>query len=341
MIAGEQIVALHTASGVPLYQFTPSDLRALSWTRDLSEISRAQAEVPTSLVGDLTPWLHWMSVWDANGRTLHWTGPIQKVTYRRETVTVDARDVSALLSRTRTPLTKQWEATDPALIAAEMWAAMLETHQLRGKPIVRRDPLADPFNYSTTADDQMLDSVMDDLVGLGLCWTVAAGTVLLGPAPRTSMAALGDDDFIDDGLALVRDGSRVFTDVMLRAADEKTRARVNSAGLNLQTIVDVDNLFGVSNADRAARQYLRYCSRMREAVVLDGSAQLHPEAPLTIESLIPSVRVTVAAYGALSLMELQAVEVSVSPEGVSVAVGLEAVDDDPPELIKITDRTRA
>jgi hypothetical protein len=341
MLVGEQVVSLHTKSGVPLYQFLASDLQSLTWTRELCETSRAMVEVPTGAVDDITPWLHWMSVWDADGKTLHWTGPVQRATYRREIVTIEARDVSALLERTRTPLTKAWEATDPALIAAEMWRAVMETHQLRGDPVVRRDPLADPFNFTSTADAQMLDAVMDELVELGLSWSVSAGTVLLGPAPRTSMASLGEDDFINAGLSLVRDGSRVFTDVLLRAADEVTRARVNTAGLNLQTIVDVDSLFGVSNADRAARQYLRYCSRMREAVVLDGAAQLHPEVPLTVDSLIPSVRVTVAAYGTLALMELQSVEVTAAQDGVSVAVGLEAVDDDPPELVKITDRTRA
>jgi hypothetical protein len=79
---------------------------------------------------------------------------------------------------------------------------------------------------------------------------------------------------------------------------------------------------------------------MREAVVLDGSALLSPYAPLDIESLVPSVRVTVSAYGTLALMELQSMEVSMDSSGVAVTVGLESVDDDPPELVKITDRAR-
>jgi hypothetical protein len=164
---------------------------------------------------------------------------------------------------------------------------------------------------------------------------VVAGTALLGPAPRISMASLGEDDFIEGNLELVRDGSRMFTDVLLRGADEVSRARVNNGGLNLQTIVDVDSLFGVSNADRAARQYLRYCSSMREAVSTGGSSQLHPYAPVGIESLVPSARVTVNAFGVLTLMEIQSVEVGFSADDLSVSIGLESVDDDPPELIKI------
>jgi hypothetical protein len=340
MIVGRQMVSLHTAAGVQLFQFAPADVDELRWSRELCDVSRCEVSVPTYLVEDITPWLHWISVWGEDGQSLLWTGPVQKATYRRDSTSIEARDIGALMSRTRVPLTKAWEATDPAFIARELWQNMIDLHRLRGKPVVRRDPLADPFNYNTVADEQMLDTTMEDLVSLGLTWTVVAGTVLLGPAPRTSMASLGEDDFLDGNLALVRDGSRVFTDVVLRAADAKSRARVNNAGLNLQTIVDVDSLFGVSNADRATRQYLRYCSRIREAVILDGSAMLHPYAPLTIESLVPSARVTVSAFDVLSLMELQSMEVAMTAEGASITVGLESVDDDPPELVKITDRVR-
>ena len=340
MIVERQMVSLHTGGGVQLYQFAPSDIASLTWGRELSDVSRGQVEVPTRLVDDITPWLHWLSVWSEDGQSMYWTGPIQKVTYRREGTTIEARDIGALMARTRAPLTKKWEATDPAFMARELWEAMIDLHRLRGKPVVRRDPLADPFDFAVVADEQMLDKVIDDLVNLGLTWTVVAGTVLLGPAPRTSMASLGEDDFMDGNLSVIRDGSRVFTDVVLRAADAKSRARVNNGGLNLQTIVDVDSLFGVSNADRATRQYLRFCSRMREAVILDGSAQLHPYAPLAIESLVPSARVTVSAYGAQSLMELQSMEVSMNSDNTSVTVGLESVDDFPPELVKITDKAR-
>jgi hypothetical protein len=331
-VAGQQVASLHTVSGVQLYQFSANDLMDLSWRRELSETSTAGVTVPTRLVEDITPWLHWLSVWD--GDALQWTGPVQTVTYSRETTAIAAADISALMSRTRVPLTKQWEATDPAIIAAELWRSMLEAQRINGAPVVRRDPLVDVFDFDCRADAQMLDKLMDDLVGLGLTWSVMAGTVLLGPAPRSAIAALGEDDFIDGNLTLVRDGSRVFTDVLVRAADDQTRARVNNGGLNLQTIVDIDSLFGVSNADRAARQYLRYTSSMREAARLDGSTRLHPAAPVTIASLVPSVRVTVAAYGRLTPMEVQSVEVSQTSDDTTVAVGLESIEDSPPELIK-------
>jgi hypothetical protein len=73
---------------------------------------------------------------------------------------------------------------------------------------------------------------------------------------------------------------------------------------------------------------------MREAIRLDGTTQLHPAAPVTIEMLVPSARVNVSGYGILTSMEIQSVEVSAASGDTSVAVGMESVEDNLPELIK-------
>ena len=339
LITPGQVVALHTAAGVPLYQYLPSEIVELTWNREVSEVSRCEVEVAVvDGMPDVLPWLHWISVWDDTGTVLYWRGPVQKATYTRNRLTVSARDEAALLSRTRCPVSKQWESSDPGEIARELWVAMMENHRLSSTPVMRLDPLADRFNFDTQADAAMLDSIFDTLVGLGLTWTVVAGTPVLGPAPRTPLAALGEHDFLDDGLSLVRDGARTYNDVLVRGADDRSRARRKLGSLNLQTIVNVDSLFGVSNADRAARQYLRYCSSLREAVTVDSGTRLHPEAPLGVDQLVPSVRMTVEAFGVLSLMELNSVEVEMVEEGSTVSVTLESVDDDPPELLELTER---
>lgn len=340
LVSEHQYVALHTFSGVPLWQWLPNDILNLAWSRELSEVSRCETEVAITdgSIPDVVPWLHWVSVWDETGTDLYWTGPVQKATYRRGRLKISARDAGSLMSRTRCPITKSWESADPAEIALELWQAMWENHRLRGEPMMRRDPLHDPFDFEATADSQMLDKVMDDLVGLGLCWSVTAGVPVLGPAPRTPLVALGEDDFMDDGLSLVRDGQHTINDVLVRGADDSSRARVKLGDLNLQGIVNINSLFGVSNADRAARQFLRYCSTLRDAVTVDDGVRLHPYAPLTSDQLVPSTRMTVEAYGVLSLMELRSVEVRVDVDGPAVSVNLESVDDFLPELITVTER---
>lgn len=339
LISPGQVVVLHTANGVQLYQYPPSEIVQLTWNREVAEVSRC--EVLVSVVDgmpDVLPWLHWVSVWDETGTVMYWRGPVQKATYLRNRLGIVARDEAALLSRTRCPVSKKWESSDPGEIARELWVAMQENHRLTGTPVMRLDPLADRFDFTATADERMLDKVFDELVDLGLSWSVVAGTPVLGPAPRTPLVALGEHDFLNDGLSLVRDGSRTYNDVLVRGADDRSRARRKLGSLSLQTLVDVDALFGLSNADRAARQYLRYCSALREAVTVEEGAQLHPDAPISVDQLVPTVRVTVEAFGVLAVMEVNSVEVEMDDRGSSVSVTLESVDDDPPELLELADR---
>jgi hypothetical protein len=166
---------------------------------------------------------------------------------------------------------------------------------------------------------------------------VVSGVPILGPAPLKPIAALGESDFINAGVQLVRDGSETFNDVLLRGADNIAHARVPLGGLSLQTTVNVDNMFGVSNATKAVGQYVRYTSKIRDAVTLPQGSVLHPDAPVHISSLIPSVRFNIEAFGLLTTMELEGVEVSCTSGSTTVAVKLESVNDDLPELMTLND----
>lgn len=341
IVSDEQVVALHSYDGVQLYQFLADDQVSMTWTRELRETSRCEIVVPSTLeysrLPDIVPWQHWCSVWEDNGQRLLWTGPIQQVTSGRTTMTILAKDSSAYSARTRTPVTKRWDSADPTAVAAELWDAMIRHHRLNVTPIRRPDPNADPFDFAAVADEKMLEAVIAELVTLGLRWSVVAGVPILGPAPFTAFTALGTDDFIGgDGVTVVRDGATSFNDILLRGPDNLARARVPMAGLNLQTIVTVDDMFGVSNTDKAARQYVRHVAKVRDAVHLPDDAVLHPHAPVTIDQLIPSARVTVDAYGLLALMEIEGVSVTTGTQA-GVSVKLEAVDDDLPELMTLTE----
>lgn len=342
-LGGHQIVSLHTGTGVQLYQFLGNDLIDLQWSRDLRSTSRCEITVPSTLdynrIPDLVPWQHWLSVWDNTGQDLYWTGPIQKIEANRESMSISARDISALFTRTRCPITKRWDTSDPADLAGELLDAMIEHHGLNVAPIVRHDPLGDKFDYSVIADERMLDAVMDELVGFGLYWTVVAGTPILGPMPRTAVAALGEYDFVGGGITVVRDGSQFYNDVLLRSADALSQARVPLGTLNLQAIVNIDSMFGVSNTDRAVKQYARYVSTIRDTVTLPDNSVLHPNAPITIDQLVPSARVVVDAYGVLVLMQLTGVDVQYTSDTSAVSIRLESVDDELPELIDVQDQT--
>lgn len=342
VIDDNQIVSVHTHTGTQLYQFLANELIDLTWSRDLRTPSRCEINVPAALdyhrIPDLVPWQHWMSVWDSTGQALYWTGPIQKIAANRESMTIGGRDMSALAARTRSPVTKRWDATEPADIAEELINMMITHHGLRTAPIVRHDPLGDRFDYKAVADERMLDALLDELVSFGLYWTVAAGTPILGPMPRQPVAALNEDHFVGGGISVVRDGRQFYNDVLLRSADSRAYSRVPLGRLNLQTIVNIDSMFGVSNTDRAAQQYARYVSTLRDTITIPDNATLHPNAPVHISQLIPSNRIVVDAYGMQVLTQLTGVDVRYTPQSASVAIRLETVNDDLPELLTLQER---
>lgn len=338
-ISERQIVSLHTYSGVQMYQFASGELIDLTWTREADEVSRATVNVPSRLeydrMPDIYPWLHWVSVWDETGQDLYWAGPVQNVEGNRDGLSLTCRDPAALYTRTRCPVTKRWDVTDPVEIAGELWDYLVELHGLNIAPMVRLNPYGEKVDYSLRADDQMLDAVFEDLVRIGLRWTVVAGMPILGPMPRVIIAALGEHDFVGKGITLKRDGSQTFNDVLLRGGDNLSRARVEMGGLNLQTSVTIDSMFGVSNVDRATKEYAKHVSRFHDTLSLPQSAVLHPDAPVDVRQLVPSSRYTLEAYGVLMQMELTGIDVSCTPEASTVSVRLAAVDDELPELITV------
>ncbi|ORA38119.1 hypothetical protein [Mycobacterium aquaticum] len=339
IVSDEQIVSVRTASGKQLYQFLSSGYSQLKWTRELREVSICNLGVPPKAgyvrIPDITPWMHWVDVWDGQGRELYWSGPIQSAEQGRDWLALSARDASSLLGRTRCPLTKRWDAADPAEVARELWDAAIDHHGLNIKPISRPDPRGDRFEFSCTADTAMTDNVIKDLTDRGLYWSVVAGIPLLGPAKFEAVATLSEDDFVDGGLSVIRDGANTSNDVLLRAADAVSRGRVEMGGLSLQSIVNIDSMFGVSNTDREAYKYARYNGVIRDAIKVPPGASLHRDTPISMQLLVPSVRLNVEAYGLLSTMELAGVTVNCSSSGVTVGIDLESVNDDLPELVEL------
>ncbi|WIC90008.1 minor tail protein [Gordonia phage Sisko] len=331
IVSDNQAVSLHDLRGVQLAQFGPSEQAALKWTRSLREVSTCELSVAEpDLLAEVYPWAHWLTVWDMDDAAEPlWSGPILKATASRTALDISARDIGALMSRTRTPMTKRWDSADPSVIATELWRAMIAHHNVNTTPVSRVDPEGDPFDFQVTADESTLDAVMSDLVGLGLRWSVVAGVPVLGPMPTTPLSSLGEHDLLGDGITVVRDGTATANDVMLRGADTVARSRVELAGLGLQSIVNADSMFGISNVERALRQYTRHTAQIRDSLTLPGGVELHPDAPVSIGELVPSARFVIDARGIRALMELDSVEVTRGGGSLSVTASFTTVNDVP------------
>ncbi|AXN53300.1 minor tail protein [Mycobacterium phage Thonko] len=334
VVTDDQIISLHSVSGSTVAEYTPDKQVTSMWTRDLSEVSRAELTLPPVIdldaLPEIVPWLHWVSVWDGERNIKLWSGPVQRRAINRRGLTVSARDGGALLQRTRNPITKRWDAADPAWIAGELWRSMIEQNGLREPPIIREDPDGERFDYRVVKDDQMLDATISDLVNLGLRWSIVSGVPILGPLPHDPVATLTEADFIGDGIELLRDGSTTFNDILVRGPDNLARSHVDLHGLQLEAIVNVDSMFGLSNVERAAYEKARHNASIRDVISLPQGTQLSPDAPVSIDELMPSARFVIEAYGLRQLVELIGVEVTRDQTGgVATAVKMEAV---PPKI---------
>lgn len=317
------IVSVHSVKGVLMYQFTTSQQSSLQWGRTLRDVSKSVLTAGPMLVSgkipDIYPWIHWMSIWSADAETLYWTGPIQKFIANRFGTEIDASDPSAYLSRTRVPETKAWDGVDPCIPMNELWEMLCDLHGLNLLPVMRRDPWGDLYNLTVTADSEMMDKTIKTFEGYGLRWTVIAGVPLIGPMPLEPIASLGDQHFLGDGLQLVRDGTNTYNDILLKGPDDLARARVNlGADVNLQTIVTVDNMFGVSNVQAATTQYVRQTGMIKTDIDVPSNAIFHPDAPVTVDQLVPSARFAIEAYGVRLRMELESIQVTMASSGVQI-----------------------
>lgn len=338
IVSDTQICTLRTAQGVQLDQFVGRDQIGLSWSRVKNDTSQLELSLVGGAVdvNDISPWLHWIDVFDDKGVDRLWTGPITRATGSRLQVDISARDISALTTKTRCPLTKTWDATDPALIGTEFYEAVIDHHNLPAKTITRTDPLGDRFAYSSVADQVTVDSTINDLVAMGMYWTVVAGIPILGPWDRTPFVALGEEDFLGQGITVTRDGTASANDILLLTADSKSYGKVPMGGLSMQSIIKQDNMFGVSNTDKAVRQLARYSGKIHDVIAVPDGSVLHPtRTPIAIAQLIPSARITVTYRDKVYLMEITRVDVSSGSKGQGVAVSMVVADDNLPELLTI------
>jgi hypothetical protein len=107
------------------------------------------------------------------------------------------------------------------------------------------------------------------------------------------------------------------------------------AGLHLQTLVSMDDMFGVSNVQKAVREYAKHVAFIQSILVIPPGASLHPDAPVTFDDLVPGKHFAVYARDDTpALVRLEQVEVTQSAGQRDIKVTFEGVADTP-ELMTI------
>jgi hypothetical protein len=332
-------VSVHTADGRVIGDFPCNNIQSFNWGRESVEVSTCSFDVLTEsdpdLVEELLPWVHWVTIWHNNEPG--WTGPIQSAKLGRDITSISARDPSTFMWRTRVPITRTFTDTSPARIADVVWRLMYQLHGIHAVPTVLPGVADDTFTVSAVGDQRMLHQFMDELVKVGLKWTVVAGRPVLGEFTQDPVAELAQCDFRTE-FERRRDGTATFNDVRVQGQNWAQTAIVDLAGLHLQTLVSMDDMFGAGNIQRATQQYARDSATIRDALYVPPNASLHEQAPITLNDLIPGKTFIVHGDNASQLMRLDQVNVTGSPESIDVQVTLIAVQK-PGELALLTGTT--
>lgn len=322
----EVAVSVHTADGRLIGDLPCDTITNFTWGREANEVSICDLTVATQgapeVIEDLLPWVHWITVWHDDLPV--WTGPVQGCTIGKVSTTITARDSSTFMWRTRVPVTRNWLETAPARIANDLWTSMFQLHGIRVTPHVLPGIADATFTLSAKSDSKMLHQLMDDLVKVGLNWTVVAGRPVLGEFTRDPVAELAECDFMVE-LERRRDGTQTFNDVRVQGQNWAQIAIADLAGLHLQTLVSMDDLFGASNIQRAAQQYAKDSARIRDELYVPPQATLHPQAPVTFNDLIPGKVFTVHGPTQSELMRLDQVTVTGNQNRFDVQVTLVAL----------------
>jgi hypothetical protein len=326
---GTQSLTVRTATGEKLGDIPNDALTSMTWTRELTEVSRCEFTFATAdrelraLSESMWQW-QWVTVWD--GIWPVWTGPIQTLDLEHEQTKVTCRDVSTFMWRTRIQTTKSWTSTDPHKIAAELWEPMLDLHRVKVAPVVLPG-LSDRFSYAVKADSRKVNQAMDDLVKFGLQWTVIAGTPVFGFQPTGQVGdTLSENDFLE-AITRRRDGTDTFNDVRLQGKNYASTQVVDLQGLRLQDLVSLDDVSGVANITAAARQYAQRSARLKDSLVIPPGASLHPECPLALSDLVPGAHFGVYAQNVGNVMRLESMSCVSAPGSYDVQVTHEAVPE--------------
>lgn len=311
-------------NGTPVLDIGCRDISSLKWTRELSQVSQlviTAGPLEDDVVANVDPWVHRVDVY-RDGEHV-WSGPVLDVDSDGDESTIIAVDPASFASRTRTQVTKSWVATDPALIAAEIFATVYQWHGVPGDPAVFASSVA--YDYTSTKDAQRADQAISDLVKLGADWTIFRGRPVTMATVRTaelvSPTILADCHFAAR-LRVRKAGSRLMTDVMVKGKNYSHTSTNTVGGLRLQAIVNLNDLFGAANIRRAADQLAQRRSANQLQVIVPGGATLSPDTPVGINELMPGVIFpiyTSLAGGVMVERKLEKLEVTVDASGERVA----------------------
>lgn len=319
--------SLTEPSGRVIWQAGEEGMTDWSFTRELCDISEAKLVLPSNpaLANRVEPWLHALTIY-ADLEPV-WHGMVMTVKSTSGKLTIDAADGAAFFKRRRLPSGRTWDQADAAQVMAQVVTdGMGPSDPLN---VVDHMHAADSRVWvvvDESANTVLIDSVISDLVDAGLEWTFFAGALLIGPvAARVTLPTL-TDAHLGGGVEVTKEGKDVVTDVIVTGDGVWAQRAIDDDRIVIQSIEKGDKLVTADECATLAESVLAERGVAPVTVTVDDGALL-PTAPVTINDLVPGVRVPVSSsQTGITVGTLQMIEkVTVDAGAVKVSLGTPSV----------------
>lgn len=332
---GTYRVAIHTRASL-LRAVVEVPWTQIEWGRVLDDTSSATVQAGAGCCGEILesqvrPWSHTLAIYrkvqGSVGYGRVWSGPVMAIR-DRDALTLEARDLSAWCDHRLVHDDHDHVAEDLADIYQSLWDDAMAP-----------DPVPD-YTLSltasgTTGDRQVLTDShtlagdpLRELGRTGLDWTVLDRVQIVGPSEidTPAVATLIDSHFVGDPEVVV-DGSTQANLWYVSGSgggaegDEVSGFASVSPGADglLESVASESSILDDLSADENAQTRLDRSS-MPQRYVTD--ADLHSDAPVPMERLIPGARVRLALTGRClpvrTTERLSSVKVTASRDGNAV-----------------------
>lgn len=313
------------------------DATDIKWSRKLNDSSTAQVKINLSggnteccaLAGNLRTWGHQIRI--SRDGTLVWEGPIIHLDYGRDELVVDARDVSAWMSRRVVRSVLDYRAgVDLSEIARGLIEHAYSPDDPNVLPYVQiEDSNITGERYYMPFEPKSILDELNELGRTGIDYTVIGRRIAVFPELSTnSLTTLRQDDFMSE-LRVTEDGlgAATYAQVRGRGATGSFGGIHDFYGLLARSVTE-DNILDADTASLRAQAIVEAGSTVPLYITTAGQSRLSCTAPVGINDLVPGVLVPLVldvgevCRAVATTMRLVAVDVTVSAAQESVSVNL-------------------
>lgn len=304
------------------------DITDWSFDRVLSDISQASIKLTASaaVCARVEPWLHTLTFWA--GSDPAWHGLITDTRATNGELIVEASDGGCLFKRRRIPSGRMWDQADASQVMAQLVVdAMGVSDPLHVADHIHAEDSRVWVVVNETANSVMVSDIVDDLVDAGLEWTFVGGALLIGPVGSRHQTAPLSDKHLGGDVAVRKTGKDVLTDVLVVGEGVWAQRAIPDDRIVLQSIEKGDKLVTVQECETRADSVLKQFGVSPLTIEVGGQG-LREDAPVTVDELVPGVRVPVASrqtgvpVGALMMIN----EVKFSADSVELSLVQPSVD---------------